>query len=256
VLSAGVRPSRLKPQRKGALNEVSATLLTRLMEPGSTTPPIYRAQHLRLALDSQQWREANADSSVFMTYNTRIPLAAGQYEWKVIFRDDDSGKLGVFEGEVKVPDYGPAPALSTLLLTRQVVSRPKVGPPADAKRVGLQDNQFLDAGGLDFLPQPEQSYRQGDTIHLLFDIYNLKFQDTAALAGYLHSKLLRNDKPVENCRIDWQFFPAPGEGMIRVAGLLDTANLSPADYRVVETLPDDWPAGQRALSAKFTLLSK
>jgi VWFA-related protein len=256
VLSAGIRPNLLTPQKKAMVNELSATILTRITDPASSTLPIYRMQHLRLALNSLGWQEANADPSVFMTYNTQLSLAAGKHGWKVIFRDDNSGKLGTFEGAVDVPDYGKSPALSTLLLTRQVVPHPKDDPLLKSKRLSFHENGKLEAGGLDFFPQSEQTYRQGDVIHLLFDFYNPPFHGTEALVGYIHSKLLANNKPQGNFSIDWRFFADPDKKMICIIGALKTADLPAADYMIDLTLPSELPAAERNLSAKFTLLSK
>jgi hypothetical protein len=123
--------------------------------------------------------------------------------------------------------------------------------------MGVPANQgLLEAETLNFFPQPAPSFRQGETIHMLCDLYNPESYDFDTIAGQMQSRVLLNKKRLGNMHLDWRFIPGPEKKMVRFAGSLDTTDLSPGEYEIVETIPDGVALDRLRLSANFTLTAK
>ena len=94
--------------------------LTELAEMGAAageTLPTYHGQIANIAIANPGYRQASASPTEFVTFNTRMLVSPGRHICKVVFRDDNTGKLGAEEVRFDAPDYGAAPAASTLLVT-------------------------------------------------------------------------------------------------------------------------------------------
>jgi VWFA-related protein len=253
VLSAGVHVGDLTAKGKGRVDEFGASIVTRVSSAASGTLPFVRGQHSRLLLTPEQYLEAKSDESVFVTYNTQIPLAPGKYVWKVLFHDDNSGKIGVVDLPLEVPDYGELPTASTLLLTRQVVARQTDQRATTPLSAIHEKNNLLAADNLVFVAQPEESFRIGDSLYLLFDLYNPPSYDLDAVSGHLQTKLRRNNGPLSDIHLSWKAVLGPEKGMIRFISSIDSHDLLSGEYEVVEFLPAALAHEKIHLSARFTL---
>ena len=138
------------------------------------------------------------DQRAVVALSDVIALSPGKHTWRVVFRDEHTGRLGGAEGQVTVPDYRTGTTASTLLMTGEVMRR------VDAQAEG---DDVLDAGPLRFSPQPTRVFRQGDTVHLLFDIYNPAPEDLAAGSLGPRVALLFGGKPVAGATAHGEAFP-------------------------------------------------
>jgi hypothetical protein len=163
----------------------------------------------------------------------------------VVFRDENTGRLGGIEGQVTVPDYRTGTAASTLLMTGEVLRR------ADAQADG---DDVLDAGPLRFSAQPARVFRQGDIVHLLFDVYNPTAADLAAGSEGPRVALLFEGKPVAQAQFAGQAFPDPRGRRIRYACAIPTSGLTRGSYTVIVAPPRQDDSAPRHLVQVFMLL--
>jgi hypothetical protein len=174
-----------------------------------------------------------------------IALPPGKHTWRVVFRDEHTGRLGGAEGLVTVPDYRAGTAASTLLMTGEVMRR--ANEQADGDDV-------LDVGPLRFSPQPTRVFRQGDTVHLLFDVYNPPAEDLAAGPQGPRVALLLDGKPVAGADPQGQAFPDAQRRRIRYACAISTRGLAAGSYTVIVAPPRQDAYAPKPLLQIFMLL--
>jgi VWFA-related protein len=251
VLSTGAPALALAdPKRRDA---IEATALVRIADASGTRLPIYFERKLTAPLDDDLRRRVAGDRSLFLSMSDMMPVAPGPYQWRVVFRDDRSGKLGGAEGTIDVPDFTAPSTPSTLLVTREVVA---VKDPASVRREpGKSDLGPLEAGGLRFIPQPSRVFRQGDTIHLLYHLYNATDADFEAAARGTPMGLLRRGVLVSGLDGFGEPFLDREHRTIRFAASFRTKSLDPGEYLVFVVLPNHEARSVQHLVAPFVLVS-
>jgi VWFA-related protein len=250
VLSAGTPASTLVSSDTERRDELAATALVRIADVGGTQLPIYFERKLLARPDGELLGRAARDTSLFLSMSDMMPVAPGRYEWRVVFRDDHSGRMGGSEGHVDVPDLTGTSTPSTLLITREVVITSE-SAPADPQQ---GDRSPLEAGKLRFIPQPSRVFRQGDTIHLLYHLYNATPDDFEAAARGTQLGLLRAGEPVSRVEAFGEPFLDHEHGIIRFAASIRTRSLDPGQYLVFVVLPNHQQRKQQHLAAPFVLL--
>ena len=172
-------------------------------------------------------------------------LRPGTHTWRIVFRDEHSGRLGGVEGRITVPDYRTATAPSTVLMTSEVLRR------ADDTAEG---DDVLDVGPLRFSPQPTRVFKRGEMVHLLFDVYNPQAEDLALGSQGPRMALLHEGKQVAGAEVQGQAFPEPSRRRIRYACAIATEHLATGSYTVLVTPPRHDPAHTKPLVQVFVLL--
>jgi len=253
VLSTGVRIGALAAKRKKKISEVHVTELEQIRAAAAGMLPTYHGQNAGITMANPAFIQASVNATEFVTFITKMPVSPGQHICKVVFRDDNTGKLGAEEVRFEAPDYGPAAAASTLLVTRQVAPVPAGAAARPGKDEATSLHRLLQAGHLDFVPQPDREFYRGDKIYLFYELYNPPSYDFNALAASMHTRLLRNGTPVRQFHIDWRILPDPERRAAVLIGTLDTNRYEPGDYQVVQSVPLEAPASGK-LFATFTLL--
>ena len=112
---------------------------------------------------------------------------------------------------------------------------------------------MLDVGPLRLSPQPTRVFRQGDTVHLLFDVYNPAAADLAAGPQGPRVALLLNGKPVAAQRCTdrpSRTRSSAGSGTPAIA----TRGLAAGSYTVIVALPREDASGPKPLLQVFMLL--
>jgi VWFA-related protein len=245
VLSAGVRVNALKPKREKDSPRLDATALVRIASEDESKLPIYFERRLASTAARADWDALQQDQRAFVSLSDVITLSPGTHRWRVVFRDENTGRLGGIEGQVTVPDYRTGTAASTLLMTGEVLRR------ADAQADG---DDVLDAGPLRFSAQPARVFRQGDIVHLLFDVYNPTAADLAAGSEGPRVALLFEGKPVAQAQFAGQAFPDPRGRRIRYACAIPTSGLTRGSYTVIVAPPRQDDSAPRHLVQVFMLL--
>jgi len=249
VLSAGVPAAQLEPSGGSRETSLSATAMVRVADGDHARLPMYFERTLEAPIPPGEWSRVRTDRTAFVSMSDLVALAPGEYDWRVVFRDNESGRLGGLEGHVTLDDFRGESSPSSLLVTR-VVSRTEPGAPADG------DPHPLVAGPLRFEPQPSLVFRQGESVHLLFALYNATAADFESAARGMKLALLRNGRPVGAIDAYGSVVPDQPHGIIRFAGLIRTAGLEPGTYVIQALLPDFQHRSVPHLEQRFVLLAR
>jgi len=120
---------------------------------------------VKLTLDqSQQVQRKN------IQYSTGFSLAPGKYHLKFVVRENQSGNMGSFETDIRVPDLKKVPLkLSSVVLASQRT-------PNTAKN----SNNLLVRDGLEWVPNVAHVFRQDQHLYFLYEIYDPSKQKGAA----------------------------------------------------------------------------
>lgn len=247
VLSAGVRAGALKQKSEKDAPRIDATALVRIVSEDQSRLPVYFERRLSSVGERKSWGQVQQDQTAVVSMSDIVTLPPGRHTWRVVFRDDHSGRLGGAEGQVTIPDFSGAGASSTLLMTGEILRR--------ATDAGEGDD-VLDVGPIRFIPQPTRVFRRGETIHLLFDVYNPSPDDVAIGSQGPRVALLHEGKPVTGTVVHGEAFPDPQRRRIRYACAVTTSDLAPGSYTVVVAPPRHDGTSRKPLLQVFQLLAQ
>jgi VWFA-related protein len=256
VLSAGVKLGSLSTKRKGKISDVHVTALAEIRTVGVGLP-VYRGEDATAPIPNEALRPAQANPTVFLSYDWTLPVSPGSHICKVVLRDDYTGKLGADEVHFDAPDYGSAPATSSLLITREAHPVQTDNSPGKGQGQPAKASELLEAAGLNFAPEPDSTFLEGDEIYLFSILYNSPSYDPNALADFtraLGGEVLSAGAPIRNIDIDWRISPDAKGKVIRVVGLFNTSGLKPGNYQVIETIPTGTGQTPQKLLGAFNLL--
>ena len=140
-------------------NKDSATIdiIGQVLEGGKF--PVGRLRDtVKLAVDStQQIRRKNVQ------YNTGFLLAPGNYHLKFVVRENQTGRMGSFETDVRIPDLRKAPMrMSSVVLSSQRV-------PATQKKKAFQP---LVSEQTELVPSVTHVFQQDQKLFLQYEVYD------------------------------------------------------------------------------------
>lgn len=245
VLSAGVRAGALEPRGEKGESELSATALVRIAPVNGDRTPIYYERRLMSRAASRAWSSVRDDQTAIVSISDLVRVEPGVYDWRVVFRDERTGRIGGAEGRIEIPDFPETARSSTLLMTREAALVP------EGERVDV-----LGAGSLGYMPQPARVFRQGDIVHLRFDLYNATSDELDASVRGPRLGLLRDGKALEHVALHGAAFAERENQRVRFVGAIDTASLAPGSYTVIAAPPDAPGGSQRRLLQIFQLLPR
>lgn len=182
------------------------------------------AAHGRLAEQPDSW----------LHYGSQIRVPPGDYDWKVIVRDEYSGLLGSYKTRLQVPASGTELGASSLLLTGRIADT------SDGKARGRNKKSredVLHVAGTRFFASADKTFRRGDALYLLYDVYN---PGEAILAGAPSPRLAlyRGREHVEKLPVQgFQTVPEPDAKRLRQLAALNTDSLEAGDYTIAALLP-------------------
>lgn len=248
VLSAGVPVSELEPADARRPN-LAASAILRIADVDRSRLPLSYERKLEVPLDREDWTRARDDRTAFVAMSDMVTLVPGEYDWRIVFRDDKSGRLGGIGGRVLLRDFRGPSTPSSMLLTRQVETR-RDASPAGANR------QPLDAGPLRFQPQPSLVFQRGETVHLLYSLYNPTEGDLQSVQQGMRLALLRDGAAVGDLQAAG--VPVVDESGRRIdfAGAIRTGDLDPGTYTVVALLPNYEHRSPSQVEARFLLIDQ
>jgi VWFA-related protein len=115
---------------------------------------------VKLAVDqSQQVKRKN------IQYSTGFRLAPGRYHLKFVVRENQTGNMGSFETDIRVPDLKKFPMkLSSVVLASQRT-------PNAEKNAGGNPNPLL-RDGLEWVPNVAHVFRQDQHLYFLYEVYD------------------------------------------------------------------------------------
>lgn len=114
---------------------------------------------VKLAIDANQ--EVTRKN---IQYATGFTLPAGQYHVKFVVRENETGKLGSFEADIRVPDLSKVPLkMSSLVLASQ-----RVVPTHAAE---MAENPLI-YEGQQYIPNLPHVFYQGQPLYFFYEVYD------------------------------------------------------------------------------------
>lgn len=213
---------------------VIAQALARPSEGGGPQPPVLDERRFTMTVEPAALERLTGDPASWLHYGSQMPLAPGEYDWKVIVRDDLSGSLGSYQTRLRIPERSTRTAGSSLLLTSRIddVGRATAGKPS---RKAPEDVLLVD--GSRFFATAVKAFRRGTPIYLLYDVYNLgpgSYDDPPGprLALYRGRESVPR-LPVKS----YQTVAQPEAQRVRHLAALATGDLRAGEYILAAMLP-------------------
>ncbi len=213
---------------------VIAQAMSRSSEGGGRQPPVLDERRFTMTVEPAALERLSGDPASWLHYGSQMPLEPGEYDWKVVVRDDLSGSLGSYQTRLRIPKHSAGTAGSSLLLTSRIddVGRAKTGKPS---RKAPEDVLLVD--GSRFFATAVKAFRRGTPIYLLYDVYNLgpgSYDDPPGprLALY-RGRVSVPRLPVKS----YQTVAQPEAHRVRHLAALTTSGLRAGEYILAAMLP-------------------
>lgn len=202
------------------------------------SPSVLDERRFEMELDSTAFNRLADDPNSWLHYGSQMPLKPGEYDWKVVVRDDLSGALGSYQTTLRVPQPQPQLSASSLLLTSRIED---VGKAANRRASNKGPENVLEVEGSRFYAAAVKSFRKGDAIYLLYDLYNPSRESLADLVAPKLA-LYRGREPIKQIPVTGhQTVDDPDSNRIRYLAALETSGLAAGAYTIaamVDTQPD------------------
>jgi hypothetical protein len=241
----------LTPQKDKGVYQLATTAIVRVADADRTRLPMYFERRLDTPLDQAGLDRVQADRTAFLAMTDLLPLLPGDYEWRIVFRDERTGKMGGADGKVSMKDFRAPSTPSTLLLTRQVSRK----APAAASATTGAERHPLDVGELRFSAQPSLVFQKGELVHLLYTVYNATPDDIAMAKKGMQLAIFQAGKPITNVKVFGEPVVDEGRSAIQYTGGIDTESLAPGLYTVVGMLPNFETRAVRQVEQRFLLIA-
>ena len=233
--------------KKGA--EVNLVMLARAESLDAGRVPFGDEQALQLVFKAEEFRRMQDDSTAMVQFPSALKLPAGRYRWKVVVRDEGSGQTGTHQSEVEVPVFEGESSPSSLLLTARMLAAGS-GADNDQKDDKSEEPRGVDIEGLRFYPQPENVFRRGGPVHMVYGLYNVS-------SGLLEAPpaprvfLLLGEQALDRPPFkSYEAFPSLDRKEVHYVATLETEALKPGSYKLIVSLPN----GADAIFREFTLV--
>jgi VWFA-related protein len=248
--SVGLHPSSVPAERKGKNWEVDFSIVAQAMRAGAERGTATEERRMRMQVPAGAFERMRSDPSARLQFVSQMKLPAGQYQWRVIVRDEATGKLGSYKALVTTPDFEAGHAASSLLITGRVQDLPRNG--------GRRRNEAREPGPFDIetyrlSPDSDRIFRKGDPLYALYDVYafspdELNKPDNAKLALY------RNKKRVSSIPVlAYRIAVDREEASVRYLTVLDTAKLEAGDYVLGALVPTGGEDEAALVWRRFTI---
>ena len=238
VYSVGLHTGDIPSDASTGGHRVKLTVIAQASAaPGETgrpaLPPVTDKRRFEMTVDKAAFERLSYDPHSWLHYGSQMALPPGRYDWKVVVRDDLSGSLGSFQTELLMPELRGTAAASSLLLTSRIDDVSGPGPRAE------QGEDVLMVDGSRFFASAVKSFRRGDPVFLLYDVYD---PDPESLANPPAARLAlyRGASPVDRIPVTaHQTVPQPQAGRIRHLAALATSDLEAGSYVIAAMLPSE-----------------
>ena len=239
VYSVGLHSKDIPSSRGKRGQTVKLTVIARASEVRAEGEPpsvaVIDERRFEMTMEEAALERLSADPSSWLHYGSQMSLAPGEYDWKVVLRDDVSGALGSYQTTLRIPELGARFGASSLLLTSRVDDVSRSVKRTRARQPKGEDVLLVDTSR--FFASAVKSFRQGDPLFVLYDLYDpdaMSFESPpgATLALY-RGRTLVERLPVTA----HQTVPQPEASRIRHMVALSTENLDAGIYTIAALLP-------------------
>jgi len=238
VYSVGLHTSDLPAHATKKGQSVKLTVIARAFPSDSDEDqrqqPSIDERRFQMTLPDAEFERLSTDPIALLHYGSQMPLAPGLYDWKVVVRDDQSGALGSYQTQLRVPELSGELGASSLLLTSRIED---IGQGTKRNAAKNLPEDVLRVAGSRFYTSAEKVFRRGDSIYLLYDVYNPSEHSLSNPAGPKLA-LYRGRERVEQLpATGHQTVAQPEAARIRYLAALATNDLDAGEYTVVAMLP-------------------
>jgi len=243
LYALGVHPRELKTIQVRGSTEADFTVGAQALS--GQDEAAYSSVREKRTFPSKEFRNALQDERMRTTCSGELRgLAPGSYELHVGWKDEAAGKASTAKMPLSVPDFSGPLAASSLFITRDAAQG---APPANSMHGDL-----LTVGDTHFLPDSATKYAPGETLFILYHLYNVP-DDLLAQPPGVQFVVLQNGQPVANA-------PAGGDAValrekkeIRYRVMLQTDQLSPGSYSAMAGVPRAGSPQPRVLMKGFVI---
>ena len=244
VYSVGLHSRDLPTETVKKGERVELTLIAqasaRPSEGAQRQPPVTDERRFSMTVEPAALERLSDDPASWLHYGSQMPLAPGEYDWKVVVRDDQSGAMGSYQTRLRIPQQSAGITGSSLLLTSRIDD---VGVVQAKKRSVKAPEDVLRVDGNRFFATAVKAFQRGTSIFLLYDVYNLApgtYEEPPGpkLALY-HERERVRQLPVKG----YQTVAQPEAQRVRHLAALTTSDLPAGEYIVAAMLP---PSGDEA----------
>jgi hypothetical protein len=243
VYALGVHPRDLRTSEAGESTEADFAIGAQAL--AGQDEAAYNAVREKRTFPTKQFRGALKDERMRTTYSGELRgLAAGSYKLRVGWKDEGADKASIAEMALSVPDFSEPLAASSLFITR---SAEQGATPPNGAHGGL-----LSAGDTHFLPDPSTKYAPGETLFILYHLYNVPDELLRQPPG-VQFVVLQNNKPVANAPAGGDAVTLPDQKQIRYRVMLQTDELARGTYQAMVGVPRAGNAQPRVLTKEFAI---
>ena len=253
--SIGIRSGSVPVVTTANKSEVRFIALAHALDAEGNREPVFAEKHVRIQGGATYLDGFQQDPSAVLHVPLEMKLSPGKYKWKVVLRDEFTGRIGSYTTEIDLPDLGTGEQSSSLLLTGcySQASAPASGPAAVDSSGGPAPTytEGIIAEEKRFYVDSTHIYRKGDPIYLVYDLYGVQAEQESALPP-TKLMLMQGQQQVEAPTISgYQYHWRPELSDVRYILSLDSAELEPGAYQLLAVLPN----GKSAIHRNFRLVS-
>ncbi len=209
-------------------------------------PPVTDDRRFEITVADDALRRLSDDPNSWLHYGSQMVLSPGEYEWKVVVRDDLTGLMGSYGAQVRVPGFRNRPGTSSLLLTSRVDDVGRGAERSKGRERGRDPHEdVLLADGSRFFASAVKKFRRGDPIYALYDVYDAGAPAHASPPAPRIALYRGRERVAPLPVTGHQTLPEPESKRIRYLAALATAELPAGSYTVAAMLPGS--ADERAV---------
>ena len=238
VYSAGmhVRDIPSRSSRKGETLQLTVVAQASLRNPdgGESGRPVTDERRFEIKVPNGKLQQLSDEPHSWLHYGSQMSLAPGDYDWKVVVRDDVSGLMGSFQTQVRIPAFRNRLGASSLLLTSRIDD---VGDSPAAKSRPQRPENVLEVDGSRFFASSTKRFRRGDPIFALYDVYNASPETLASPPSARIALYHGNERVARPPVTAHQTVPEPKSNRLRFLTALSTSELSVGSYTIAAMLP-------------------
>ncbi|MCY4585383.1 MAG: VWA domain-containing protein [Bryobacterales bacterium] len=250
--SVGIHSSYLPVGKQKKRSEIRFTALAQARNVERRKDPFYVQKDVQIRASAKYLEAFLQARGAVLHVPIEMKLGPGKYEWKVVLRNEHSGDVGTYKTVIVLPDLAGREQSSSLLLTGcysselvpQIKRRDMSSSSASAQEGVLVDRKR-------FYTDSSHTYRKGDPIYLVYDLYDVPAQEESTLPAtklmLIRGQQQMNAPEVTDYRYEWRRESSD----VRYLMALDSAGLAPGDYQLLAVLPN----GKEAIYRNFSVVA-
>ena len=254
AFSVGIAADRLPHNRSKKRLEVDLKIATGAQDMAGKELAAVREQTIRFTLNPADYDQSRDDPAAVFQFPSTMTLSPGRHDWKLVVRDEHTGKAGSFRSAIEVPTFEDELSPSSLMLTTRMIEEETGanGEKSPGKGDLSKKPPGVTAGSSRFYPQATNTFQRGQRIYVVYELYNVPPEILKSPPGP-RVFLLLGETPLDKPPFShYDVFPRPQSTDLRYVATLETETLRPGEYNLVVNVP----RGERAIFKRFTLNSE